>query len=156
MGLQKLNFPLYHFSTRLREGKEYIFDRIRRKYVRLTPEEWVRQHVLCFLTEECRFPMGLISVERRVMLYGKQFRYDAMVCNRAMQPIMLVECKAPDVSLSQDVMNQVARYNLMHHVRFLFISNGLEHYCCEMDFAGGSWRFLPQIPRFDQLETGAS
>lgn len=151
MDLQKLNFPAYNFPIRLREGKPYIFDRIRRKYVRLTPEEWVRQHVLSYLIEECRFPEGLIAVERGVALFGKQFRYDAMVCNRAMQPLLLVECKAPDISLSQDVMNQVARYNLMHHVRFLFISNGLAHYFCEMDFSTGTWRFLPKIPRFDQL-----
>lgn len=151
MGLHRLNFPEYPFSVRLRGEKEYIFDRIRGRYVRLTPEEWVRQHVVRYLVAERGVPEGLISVEKGVALFGKQFRYDAMVCNRAMQPVMLVECKAPEIVLCQEVMNQVARYNFLHQVRYLFISNGLVHYCCEMDFAAGTWRFLPQIPHYNEF-----
>ena len=146
-----MNLPEYKFSFREKDGKRFIFDRIRKKYVRLTPEEWVRQNIVTFLISEREVPEGLISVEKGLVQYGKDFRYDALVVDRSLKPLILIECKAPDIKITDDVFTQIARYNITLQVRYFVVTNGLQHYCCEINLESGTWKFLPDIPHYSSI-----
>ena len=149
--MEPLNLPTYFFSIKEDKGKKYIFDEIRRRYVSLTPEEWVRQHIIKYLTEEKNFPRQLLSVEKghhRNRLYK---RHDVLVYDRTGKPVLIVECKAPDIEISQKVFDQASRYNEQYNAPYLLVTNGKKHYCCQIDPVNRSFVFLKDIPFFKDL-----
>jgi hypothetical protein len=133
------------------QGKEEIFDYWRKKYVVLTPEEWVRQQFLLLLVEEKGYPRSLIAVEKSISVNRLSKRFDAVVYDHTGHPAMLIEFKAPSVALSQKTMEQAGRYNLHLKVNFLIISNGAQHYCCKIDHQNQTFTFLSEIPHYAQL-----
>ncbi len=150
--MQQLNLPEHPLKTRINEdGKTEVFDSFRKKYVVLQPEERVRQQFIWFLVNQKNYPPSLIAIEKGLKVHGLQKRFDAVVFNRNGLPLVLLEFKAPEVKLSQAAFEQVARYNLHMHVKYLIISNGLTHYCCRMDYQKHSFRFLKDIPGFGEI-----
>ena len=147
----KLNFPEYIFRITEKDGKLTIFDPVRRRYVILTPEEWVRQHVLQFLIREKQVPLSLIIVEAEFRLFKTRKRFDVMVNDRNGRPLLLVECKAPSVPLSQEVLDQAARYNLAMQVGNLMLTNGLHHVFCKTDILNGTISLMNDLPVFSEL-----
>lgn len=148
----KLNLPNYRFKIRSNPaGKDEIFDEFRKKYITLTPEEWVRQNFIRFLKEEKKYPTALIAIEKGIKVNNMQKRFDAVIHNRDGKPIMLIEFKSPDIKISQKVMEQISRYNLNLNVDYLLVSNGLSHYCCHIDKETGDIVFLKDIPDFNEL-----
>jgi hypothetical protein len=150
--LDTLNLPAYEFQQRERAGKREIYDPIRQKYVRLTPEEWVRQHFVQYLIRDRGVPRGLVTVEQSFDYQGMARRADIIVHDRAGQPLLMTECKAPAVPLEQATLDQVARYNRVVDAPFLIITNGLEHYCCRIDRAAESYEFLDAVPAYDAMQ----
>ena len=148
-----LNLPSYPFKTMTRNGKPSIFDVLSKKYVALTPEEWVRQHFTRFLLEEKGYPQGLLANEVQVSLNGTRKRCDTVLVKRVLTARMIVEYKAPSVEITQDVFNQITRYNRVLRVEYLVVSNGLRHYCCRINYSDGTYGFLPEMPRGDEWET---
>lgn len=146
--MTKLNFPNYSFRFKNSENKTYIFDVIRKKFLLLTPEEWVRQHVVNFLIEEMNYPKSLINVEKLVKVNGINKRYDAVVFRNDGSIFLLVECKAPEVNITQQTFDQIAQYNLVLKAENLMVTNGLNHYFCQMDFENEKYIFLKELPRF--------
>ncbi len=149
--MKKLNLPEYTFSVKVTDGREYIFDPVRRKDVRLTPEEWVRQNFIRYLHEEKQYPLSLMQVEKEFSWNGLSLRSDVLVFSPEVVPRMIVECKAPGVKLTDAVFEQIARYNMKYHVPYLLVTNGLTHYCCRLDHREGSYRFLQEIPDYSRL-----
>lgn len=143
-----LNLPNYPFRIKQNLGKNFIFDEIRKKFLVLTPEEWVRQHVVQYLIQIKKYPRSLIQLEGGLKLHSTAKRSDILIYNNRGEKIMLVECKSPFVKISQDTFDQIARYNVTHQVQWLFVSNGLEHHCCEIDFANSNYRFVDEIPMY--------
>lgn len=144
--MNRLNLPSYDIKLQQRDGKQLIFDFLRQKYVALTPEEWVRQHFTHFLVEQKGYPRGLMVNEMELHLGEKKLRCDTILYNRSMQPLMIMEYKAPHIQLQQRVFDQISAYNLLLHVDYLVISNGIDHYCCKMDYANRRYTFLRDIP----------
>lgn len=149
--MQKLNLPEYDFKLREESGRTLIFDSFRGKYLVLTPEENVRQHFTRFLIEEKGFPASYIMTEYSLSLNKMTKRCDVIVFDRTKVPVALIECKSPDVKVTQDVFDQVARYNIVFKVSYLMVTNGLKHYCCKIDFDIGKVDFLSEIPEFKDL-----
>lgn len=150
--MQRLNLPEYSFRTKRSEkDRLMIFDELRKKYVSLTPEEWVRQNFIRFLSEEKNFPGGLISVEMKVDINGLNQRSDIVCFDRTGKPLLIVECKAPGIKITEAVFNQAARYNMRLNTRFLVMTNGMNHYCCEIDYSTNRVNFLKDIPDFKNL-----
>jgi type I site-specific restriction endonuclease len=145
---QPLNFPNYNFKIRTESEQAKIFDVFRKKYIVLTPEEWVRQHLATYLVEEKKYAKGLIELEKSLSLNSMQKRADILISDRSGKPYLLAECKAPSVKITQDTFEQIARYNLVFKVPFLVVSNGLEHYSCQIDFDTNKITFLKEIPAF--------
>lgn len=139
------------FATRLKANKEEVFDPIRRKWVRLTPEEEVRQMLLRDLVDQYHVPAGLISVEFPLKVHGMEKRCDVVVFDQQLTPVLIIECKSRNVPLSQDVMIQASTYNIKLKVPFLLITNGNQQYCCKIDLAGGRIVFLEAIPLFEEM-----
>ena len=125
-----------------------IFDFLRRKYVALTPEEWVRQHFTHFLVSQKGYPKTLLVNEAQLQMGDKHLRCDTVLYNKEMQPLMIIEYKAPQIQLQQKTFDQIAAYNLLLHADYLVVSNGLQHYCCQMDYEQRSYRFLTEIPDY--------
>ncbi|MFJ1474357.1 type I restriction enzyme HsdR N-terminal domain-containing protein [Capnocytophaga cynodegmi] len=149
--MQRLNFKEYFFRFKKIDDKLFIFDEIRKKFVALQPEEWVRQHVIRFLIEEKKVPKSLINVEKEITINGLVKRYDIVVFSRNGNILLAVECKAPTIQISQTVFDQIARYNLMLKSEILMITNGLNHYFCQMDYEKGKYLFLKELPEYDFL-----
>ncbi len=149
--MEPLNLPTYFFRIKEDHGKKYIFDEIRRRFVLLTPEEWVRQHAVNFLVKEKRFPMQLISVEKGFKQNRNRMRYDLLVYDRKGKPLMIIECKAPGVEINQHVFDQAGRYNHKHQAAYMLITNGMKHYCCFIDIASRQFSFLQDVPDYDQI-----
>ena len=147
----KLNFPDYEFRIKEKDGKLTIFDPVRKKYVALTPEEWVRQHVIQYLVQEKQVPLSLISVETEIRLYNTRKRFDLAVYDRNGHALLVVECKAPSVPVTQDVLDQAVRYNLAMKVGFLMLTNGLQHIYCQIDTNKGSISLINDLPDFHGL-----
>lgn len=145
----ELNLPEIDCNIRKKEGKFEIFDIIRKKFVSLTPEEWVRQHVLHYLVFEQKYPASLIRVESGLKYNQLQKRSDIVVYDRAVKPFLIVECKSYDVRISQAAMDQVSVYNRQVGARFAMISNGLVHYCCQFDHKSGQMAFVSSLPVFE-------
>lgn len=146
--MQRLNFPSYTFRFKNSENKVAIFDEIRKKFVILTPEEWVRQHVIRYLLEEKKYSKSYINVEKTISINGLTKRYDVVVFKPNGNIFLLVECKAPEVSISQNTFDQIARYNLTLESEYLMVTNGLNHYFCQMDFENERYDFLRELPNF--------
>lgn len=144
--MQQLNFPRYSFRFKNSENKRLIFDFIRKKFVSLTPEEWVRQHVLQYLKHEKNFPPSLMNVEKQLLLHGTKKRYDIVVFQPDGSIFLIVECKAPQVAITQETFDQIARYNLVTQAQYLMVTNGLSHYFCRMDYTEECYHFLQDIP----------
>jgi predicted type IV restriction endonuclease len=149
--MQSLNLPVFPFRFREEDDKKLIFDAFRKKFVSLTPEEWVRQHFLTWLHLHKGYPMGLIAVEVSLKYNHMQRRADAMVYGKNGQPLMIVECKAPEVQITQEVFDQIARYNFSFGVKFLAVTNGMKHYCCKKTGVDLQWEFLEEVPGFENL-----
>ena len=144
-----LNFPGYEFFVRDHGSQQEIFDAITQEYVVLTPEEWVRQHLVQYLIHEKRTPLGLLRREVPVMLNGMRKRADVVVYDRHTRPLIVAECKAPDVSLRQDAFNQVARYNSQLKAPYVMITNGLTHHFCRIDHVHRTIGYLDTLPSYD-------
>lgn len=149
--MKELNLPAYDVKIRGTREQPEILDFIRRRYVALTPEEWVRQHFVHWLVDYKGYPKGLLANEVALMCGNKTVRCDSIVYDSARRPVMIVEYKAPDVALSQRVFAQVSAYNILLHVDYLVISNGLQHYCLRMDYDHQSYTFLSDIPSYSTL-----
>lgn len=144
----KLNFPAYTFRFKNSENKVAVFDEIRKKFVVLTPEEWVRQHVVQFLLSDKNYPKSYINVEKVLKINGITKRYDAVVFKPDGSIFLLIECKAPEVPISQNTFDQIARYNMTLKADYLMVTNGLNHYFCRMDFENEHYQFLRELPDF--------
>jgi hypothetical protein len=149
--LPTLNFPTSTFNLKEVDGRLSIFDQSRRKFVNLTPEEWVRQNCLVFLRENKGYPMSLLAVEKSFKLNGKLLRYDIVAYSKAANPILLVECKAPEIKISQKTFDQIVVYNMELKVPYLMVTNGLDHYCCVVDAENSRFQFLKEIPDFSNV-----
>jgi len=146
--MQPLNLPTYKFRIKSNENKLVIFDIIRKKYVVLTPEEWVRQHIVHYLIEEKKYPISLIAVEKKLTINGLTKRTDILVFNNKGLHEIIVECKAPKVKINQSSFDQIARYNLKLNANYLIVSNGLDHFFCSMDVKNECYVFLENIPTY--------
>jgi hypothetical protein len=148
--MEMLNLPTFDYKIKHSGANVTIFDALRRKFVPLTPEEWVRQHFAHFLVHTHGYPKSLISIERGTTYNKLQKRTDLCVYNQQGQPFLLVECKAAHVPITQEVVRQVSVYNQVLRARYVVISNGLEHYCWEVDFESRQYTPLPDIPPYGQ------
>jgi len=146
-----LNLPPYAYKLQQVNGRLKIFDELRRRFVALTPEEWVRQHFVNYLISVKGYPKGLLGNEIELRIGEKRLRCDTLLYDRSMHPKMIVEYKAPQIELTSRVFDQITAYNLLLHVDYLVVSNGLRHYCCQMDYSAGTYRFLPDIPNMEKL-----
>lgn len=149
--MYRLNLPQYEIKIVRREGKAAILDILRRKYVSLTPEEWVRQHFIHFLTEHKGYPGTLLANEVELMCGQKRLRCDSVLYDRTARPRMIIEYKAPTVQLTQKVFDQISSYNMLLKVDYLIVSNGMRHYCCKMDYENHRYVFLKDIPEYKDL-----
>lgn len=147
----RLNLPTYSFRIQKQKGKTVIFDEIRKKTIVLTPEEWVRQNFIKYLIDEKKYPSTLMSIETGLKLNQNQFRADLLVYDRKGKPLLIVEFKAPTVKVTQQTFDQITRYNMTFRVPYLVVSNGLNHYCCQVDLEKQTYVFLKEVPAFDQL-----
>lgn len=149
--MKQLNLPPYDVRIGGTKEQPTIFDILRRRYVALTPEEWVRQHFVHFLTEHMDYPPTLLANEKKLQMGDKVLRADTVVYDTQLKPRMIIEYKAPTISLTQRVLEQASAYNLLLHVDYLVVSNGLKHYCCRMDYEHHSYEFLEEIPLYKEL-----
>jgi len=147
--VQNLNFPTYSFRFKNSENNTHIFDVIRKKFVVLQPEEWVRQHCIQYLIQEKNYPISLINVEKVVLINGLKKRYDIVVFNPNGSLALVVECKAPEIKITQATFDQIARYNLTLKAPFLMVTNGLNHYFCTMNLNLESFEFLESLPNYN-------
>lgn len=147
----KLNLPNYPLRLKNEDNKQYIFDEFRKKFLVCTPEEWVRQHFLHYMVHEKEFPKSLIAVEQGIKIEGNQLRCDIVAYDRKAKPLAIVECKAPEVKITQETFNQILRYNYKLQVPYLIVTNGISHFCCHVDYATQKCKYLEQIPLFNQM-----
>ncbi|ALU74546.1 type I restriction enzyme HsdR N-terminal domain-containing protein [Tenacibaculum finnmarkense] len=146
--MQKLNLPTYKFRLKSNDNKTFIFDNLRKKYLVLTPEEWVRQHFVRFLMEEKKYPATLIAIEKQLIINNLKKRTDIVIFSSDGTPNIIVECKAPKIKIAQDTFDQIARYNLKLNANYLIVTNGLEHYFCQLDKENETYIFLRDIPDY--------
>ena len=151
--MYELNLPKYGIKIKNDKGHQTIFDVLRRKYVALTPEEWVRQHFVHFLIEHKGYPKALMANEIQLAIGNKKLRCDSVLYDRMLKPRMIIEYKAPTVSITQKVFDQITIYNMLLHVDYLVVSNGIKHYCCRMDYANQKYLFLEDIPDYQEIIT---
>ena len=149
--VQELNLPPFDIILRNSGGRCQVLDFLRRKYVALTPEEWVRQHFVHFLVERKGYPRGLLANEVELRVGEKRLRCDTVLYDTTLKPLMIVEYKAPDIAVTQRVFDQITTYNILLHVDYLVVSNGINHYCCLMDYQRHSYTFLQDIPTYDEI-----
>tara|TARA_B100001971_G_C17919111_1_gene396817 strand:- start:20 stop:466 length:447 start_codon:yes stop_codon:yes gene_type:complete len=148
MKMPQLMLPKAALKIKLVEGTTQVFDIVRKKYFVLTPEEWVRQHFIHFLNIEKRYPLGLMRVEKIIKYNNLRTRADIVLYNTDGKPNMIVECKAPNVKITQDSFNQIAKYNFQLRSEFLVVTNGLQHFCCKMEYKRNEIKFVEDIPSF--------
>lgn len=147
----QLNLPTYSYKSRVSKDVVLIFDPIRKKFVQLTPEEWVRQHFINYLMEHKSVPAGLIGVEVALKLNGVNHRADIVVYSRQGKPLAIIECKAPEVELSNSVIDQIGRYNIHFQAKYLFLTNGLKHYSILVDWESKQFKPLTSIPNYREM-----
>jgi len=150
--MERLNLPTYSFNIKSEGERKYIFDGIRRKYILLTPEEWVRQNFIRYLSEEKQYPLSLFGVEMHFRINKLSKRGDIILFNRKGEAKVIVECKAPAVRINQKAFDQIARYNMKFRVDYLIVTNGMQHYCCRMDYEKGTYTYLEEIPSFEDID----
>ena len=146
--MPQLNFPNVVLKTKLVKGTTQVFDAVRKKYLVLTPEEWVRQHFIHYLNKEKNYPLGLMGVEQMLKYNTMRTRADIVLYTADGNPNMIVECKAPSVKITQDAFNQIAKYNFKLQVDFLVVTNGMQHFCCAMDYENNKITFLEEVPAY--------
>ncbi len=148
--MDRLALP--EFQPRLSEknGKTFIFDKVRKKHVALTPEEWVRQHFVNYLITEKHYPVETMSNEVTIKLHNTTKRCDTVVFDTQLEPLVIVEYKAPRIEITEEAFQQILRYNMSLHARYLIVSNGLKHLCCQIDYARQTYKFLKEIPTFEE------
>lgn len=146
--MKALNLPAYEFRIKTEESKTYIFDSVRRRFVLLTPEEWVRQNFMQYLATEKKYPKSLMAVEKQIKVNEKLFRFDLLIFNKQGKPLLIAEFKAPEVKITQNAFDQVVRYNMALKVERVIVSNGMQHYVCEIDYNINSYKFLKEVPEF--------
>ncbi|EGK02937.1 type I restriction enzyme HsdR N-terminal domain-containing protein [Dysgonomonas gadei] len=146
-----LNLPPFNINVKKTDGRLSVFDRLRRKFVTLTPEEWVRQHFINYLITEKGYPQALIANEIQINLNNQKRRCDSIVYDKTISPLVIVEYKSPDVEITQAVFDQIVRYNIVLKVKYLIVSNGLSHYCCRMDYSAQTFDYLADIPTYTEL-----
>ena len=146
--MHSLNFPPYKFRFKSSENKIAVFDELRKKFVFLTPEEWVRQHVVQFLLKEKKIPKSLLNVEKQLKLHGLVKRYDIIAYNPDGTIYLVVECKAASIPITQETFDQIARYNLALNASYLMVTNGIDHYFCQLDYEAEKYRFLEELPEW--------
>lgn len=153
--MKQLNLPSYSFRIARREVSEMIFDPLRRKWVRLTPEEWVRQNFVQYLIHEGKYPAGLIGIEITFCFNSMKKRVDILVHNRRGEPVMIVECKSPDVNISQfyedKVYQQAGEYNMGFRLPYVVITNGIDHYAFKFDAGLNKYEYMMVIPLYEEL-----
>lgn len=149
--MQQLNLPQYEIRISDNNGHRTILDILRRKHVVLTPEEWVRQHFVHFLIEHKGYPATLLANEVQLNVGNKLLRADSVLYDNSLHPRMIIEYKAPSVTITQKVFDQISVYNLLLHADYLVVSNGINHYICKMDYANHSYVFLEDIPDYNNL-----
>ncbi|MBS9773574.1 MAG: type I restriction enzyme HsdR N-terminal domain-containing protein [Tenacibaculum sp.] len=149
--MQKLNLPTYKFNLKNSEKHTLIFDELRKKYIVLTPEEWVRQHFVKFLINEKKYPVSLIAIEKQIKINNLNKRTDILIFSKEGLPNIIVECKAPHIKITQDTFDQIARYNLKLKANYLIVTNGLQHYYCQLNANEQSYIFLKDIPSYNKL-----
>ena len=146
-----LNLPSFDYKIKKEKDRLFIFDIIRKRYIALTPEEWVRQHFVSYLISYKGYPLGLIGTEISLRLNGQNRRCDTVIYDIYGSPLMIIEYKAPHITLNQEVFDQVIRYNIALKVKYLVVSNGINHYCCVMDYDDMCPHFLKEIPDYNEL-----
>lgn len=149
--MQSLNLPEYPLKIEHRGTKAFVFDIFRKRYILLTPEEWVRQHFLWWLHKGKGYPASLIAVEASLTYNRMKRRADAIIFSSSGKPLMIVECKSTSHTINESVFDQVARYNFPFGVEYLAVTNGLTHFCCLRDEASGKWLFLEDVPDYQTL-----
>lgn len=148
--MHQLNFSPYQFRVKNSENGHQIFDIVRRKFVALHPEEWVRQHTIHYLVKEKNYPLSIINVEKQLKINQLTKRADIVVFKNTGEVDILIECKAYDIAISQDTFDQIARYNLKLKANYLMVTNGMEHYFCQMDWRNEKYHFINEIPAFSR------
>ncbi len=147
-----LNLPEYPLKVKKNGSRLSVFDRLRKRYVALTPEEWVRQHFVEYLIEAKQFPAALMANEVSLTQNGIKRRCDTLVADREGKPLVIVEYKSPEIEITQQVFDQIVRYNMVLHARYLMVSNGMTHYCCQIDYENNTYSFLSEIPCYEELQ----
>jgi hypothetical protein len=146
-----LNLPKYEIKVTDRKGKKYIWDIIRRKYIRLTPEEWVRQHFVHFMIKHKHYPSSYLANEIQIELNGLKKRCDTVFYSSDLTPKIIIEYKAPSVEITQKTFTQICNYNWSLKADYLIVSNGIKHYCCKMDYVHQTYHFITEIPDYKTL-----
>lgn len=149
--MRELNFPTYNFKIKREADKLQIFDRIRKKWLILQPEEWVRQHVVWFLIEEKKYPETLIAIEKSLKVNQLTKRFDIVLYNTAADPIIIVECKAPEIKIDENTLHQILRYNSVIKAPYLILTNGIDIYCGKLNFTNASFSYLNDIPSYQEI-----
>ena len=150
--MELLNFPDYSFPTKSNENKPYVFDPLRKKWVVLTPEEWVRLHCVQFLIQEKNYPSSLIAVEKSIRVFNTNKRFDIVGFQSNQSVSILVECKAPSERITQETFDQIARYNLKLKSDYLMVTNGRFHYFCQMNYEQQEYIFIKTLPPFKSIK----
>ena len=149
--MQRLNLPEYQFNIKKTDDAFVILDQLRKRWVALTPEEWVRQNFVRFLIEDREFPAALMNNEISLTQNGIKRRCDTLVADRQGAPLVIVEYKAPNIEITQKTFDQIVRYNMVLRAKYLVVSNGMSHYCCKIDYETNSYKFLKEIPCYGDL-----
>ena len=147
----QLNLPPYNIKVKNENGQCKIFDILRRKYLVITPEEWVRQHFIHYLIDHKNYPVGLLANEIPLSIGEKVIRADSVLYDKCLRPRMIIEYKAPHIQLTQKVFDQISAYNLLLHVDYLIVSNGIDTYICKMDYEHNTYTFVPEIPTYNEI-----
>ncbi|MGO2102993.1 MAG: type I restriction enzyme HsdR N-terminal domain-containing protein [Psychroflexus halocasei] len=150
--MQVLNFPAYQFKLKSNEINKFIFSRLRKKYLHLTPEEWVRQHCVEYLINEKNYSVNLLNEEKQVLINGMSKRYDLIGYKPSGEIRLLIECKAPSVKITQETFDQIARYNKLLKADYLMVTNGIQHYYCQIDYEKETYIFLRDLPDFKTIK----
>ena len=148
--MQFLNLPTYQFEIKSSENKQLIFDKIRKKYVVLTPEEWVRQNFVEYLLVDKKYPLSLIAVEKQVTVNKLKKRFDILIFDKKGNHNIIVECKSPKIKITQDSFDQIARYNLTLNAEYLIVTNGITHYYCKLDSKNKKYIYLEGINSYEK------
>ncbi|MDA3906272.1 MAG: type I restriction enzyme HsdR N-terminal domain-containing protein [Bacteroidales bacterium] len=149
--MEKLNLPSFQANIRYKNNKAEIFDEFRKKFIVLTPEEWVRQHFAHYMVNKKQYPKGLLALEYSFMLQTRKKRLDILAFSNNGKPLLVVECKASTVNINQKVLDQIARYNFAFRVQYLIVTNGIQHFACKLDYDLLSYQFIKDIPSFTEL-----